>query len=163
MVAMRMRRATVGVLFPVLFLAACAHATPPPPRVTLSFCGTGPQAMPTVVQIVCNTDDLTARNLVWTAWGKTTATANGTAVADLCAYEDCHTGSFTSVRIRLIASKIANCAKNVRAYSTLRYVFVGTSPWEGIPANVKTSGYIAGPGRPLPPANQTVSLTCGAP
>lgn len=100
------------------------------------------------------------RYLVWTAWGKSTATASGTAVADLCAYEDCHTGSFTSVHIRLIASKIANCAKNVRAYSTLRYVFVGTSPWEGIPANVKTSGYITGPGRPLPPANQTVSLTC---
>lgn len=162
MVAMRLCRAAIGALFPVWFLAACAHATTAPPRVTLSFCGTGPQAMPTVVQVVCNTNDLTARNLVWTAWGKPTATASGTAVADLCAYEDCHTGSFTSVRIRLIASKIASCAKNGRAYSTLRYVFVGASPWQGIPANVKTSGYIAGPGRPLPPANQTVSLTCGS-
>ena len=62
--------------------------------------------------------------------------------------------------IKLIASKIARCAKNVRAYSTLRYVFADGTPWPGIPANVKTSGYIVGPNRPLPPANQTVSLTC---
>jgi hypothetical protein len=83
------------------------------------------------------------------------------AVVDLCAYEDCHTGSYSSVSIRLVASKIAACAGNKRAYMTLRYVFVAGTPWPGVPADMKTSGYIAGAGRPLPPPNQTVGLTCG--
>lgn len=144
-----------------LFAAGCSHApASAPSQVTVAFCGGGPQAMPAVVQVVCNTDDITAGHLVWTDWGSQTATANGTAVVDLCAYEDCHTGSFGSVRIKLIASKITKCPKNVRAYSTLRYVFADGTPWPGIPANVSTSGYMAAPGRPLPPANQTVALAC---
>jgi hypothetical protein len=159
-----MRRAVVTAPLPLLLLAACGHAAAPAPPpvtpVTLSFCGSGPQAMPSVVEVICNTGDITARNLVWTAWGKTAATATGTAVVDLCAYSDCHTGAFGSVPIRLIASKIADCAKNTRAYSLLRYVFVDGSPWPGVPANLNTSNYLAGPGRTLPPANQTVSLTC---
>jgi hypothetical protein len=32
----------------------------------------------------------------------------------------------------------------------LRYVFVDGTPWPGIPADMKTSGYIAGADRPLP-------------
>jgi hypothetical protein len=159
--ARTIRSAAAAALVPLLFLAGCGHAAAPvPPAATISFCGSAPQAMPTVVEVICNTNDITARNLVWQGWGKPTATAHGTAVIDLCAYTDCHTGSFDSVPIKLIASKIAHCAKNVRAYSTLRYVFADGTPWPGIPANVKTSGYIAGPNRPLPPANQTVSLTC---
>lgn len=157
----KVNRAAVAALFPVLCLVACAHAAAPVrPSVTMALCGGDPQAMPTVVQVICNTDDLTARNLVWTSWGKQVATAKGTAVVDMCAYEDCHTGSFSSVRITLIASKIAKCARNVRAYSTLRYEFVHGSPWQGIPANMKTSGYISAPNRPLPPPNQTVAMTC---
>jgi hypothetical protein len=155
-------RASIAVLFSVLFVAGCGHsAAPVPPAVTMSFCGSDPQPTPTVVEVICNTDDLTARNLVWTAWGKPAATADGMATVDLCAYEDCHTGDLSSVPIRLIASKIAACAEHKRAYMTLRYVFVGSSPWAGVPANMKTSGYIAGPGRTLPPANQTVELACG--
>jgi hypothetical protein len=72
------RPATVTALLPVLFLSACSHAAAPGPLpATLPFCGSDPQMMPTVVQVVCNTDDITARNLVWTAWGKLAATANG--------------------------------------------------------------------------------------
>ncbi|MCW2936086.1 MAG: hypothetical protein JWM19_7048 [Actinomycetia bacterium] len=97
---------------------------------------------------------------MWSGWGKPTTTATGTAVVDLCAYEDCHTGAFGSVPIRLIASKIAACGGNERAYTQLRYVFVDGSPWAGVPADMKTSGYIAAPGRILPPANETVGLTC---
>lgn len=161
MLARTVRRAVVTALFPLLFLSACSHAAAPvPPPVTISFCGSDPQMMPTVVEVICNTDDITARNLVWTAWGKPTAAAKGTAVVDLCAYSDCHTGAYGSVPIRLVASTIADCAKNVRAYLTLRYVFVNGSPWPGVPADTNTSGYIAAPNRPLPPANQTVSLTC---
>jgi hypothetical protein len=160
MLSRTIRHAAVAALLPVFFLAACSHAAPVPPPVTMSFCGSDAQAMPTVIEVICNTDDLTARNLVWTGWGKPQATASGMAVADTCAYEDCHTGAFASVRVTLIASKITRCAKNVLAYSTLRYVFHGASPWQGIPANMSTSGYMAAPGRPLPPADQTVSLTC---
>jgi hypothetical protein len=39
-------------------------------------------------------------------------------------------------------------------------VFPDGNPWPGVPANLNTSGYIAGPERVLPPANQTVSLGC---
>jgi hypothetical protein len=155
-------RASIAALTSALFLAGCAHsAAPAAPAVTMSFCGTAPQSTPTVLDVVCNTDDITARNLVWTAWGKGTATARGMAEVDLCAYEDCHTGAYSSVPIRLIASKIAACGGNKRAYTTLRYVFVDGSPWSGVPADMTTSGYMAGPNRTLPPENQTVGLSCG--
>ncbi len=154
--------AAIAALLSVLFLAGCSHsATPVPPAVTMSFCGSDPQPTPTVVEVICNTDDITARNLVWTAWGKSAATAEGIAVVDVCAYEDCHTGAFSSVSVMLIASKIAACAENKRAYTALRYVFVDGSPWSDLPADMNTSGYIAAPNRILPPRNQTVGLTCG--
>jgi hypothetical protein len=149
-------------LFSVLILAACSHpATPAPPAVTMSFCGSDPAAAPAVAEVICNTDDITARKLEWTAWGKRTATAKGMAVVDLCAYEDCHTGSLGTVPIRLIASRVVACAGTKRAYTVLRYVFPNGSPWPGIPANMNTSGYISGANRILPPRNQTVRLTCG--
>ena len=155
------RAAVVTVLGGLLFLAACGHpAAPVPPPVTMSFCGYSPQVRPDVVVVVCQTADITARDLKWSAWGKSAATATGKATVDLCAYEDCHTGSFGTVPIRLIASKIVPCAGHARAYSRLRYVFPGGSPWGPVPANLNTSGYISGPDRALPPANHTVSLGC---
>lgn len=154
--------AAIAAQLSVLVLAGCSHsAGPVPPAVTLSTCGGDPQPMPTVVEVVCNTDDITARNLVWTAWGKPTATATGMALVDLCAYEDCHTGDLSTVPIKLIATKVAACGTNKRAYTTLRYVFADGSPWPGIPADINTSNYIAAPNRTLPPKNQTVELTCG--
>lgn len=158
--ARTMTSAAAAALVPLLLLAGCSRAAPVPPPATMSFCGSVPQVMPTVVEVICNTDDITARSLAWQAWGKPTATAQGTAVVDLCAYADCHTGAYGSVPIRLVASKIAHCGRNARAYSTLRYVFPDGTPWPGIPAKMNISGYISGPSRPLPPANQTVSLTC---
>lgn len=61
---------------------------------------------------------------------------------------------------RRIASKPVRCGRDPQAYSRLQYVFVGGSPFAGLPANVTSSNYISAPGRPIPPANQTVSLTC---
>jgi hypothetical protein len=154
---------TLTAALAALLLASCsshAPARPVPPPVTLSACGSGAQSRPDVVLVICYTNDITATDLSWTSWGKPTATGRGTALVDLCAYEDCHTGSYGTVPITLIASKLVRCARGTRAYSTLRYVFVDGSPWPNIPANLNTSGYIAGPKRVLPPANQTVSLIC---
>ena len=109
-------RAVVAVsVLLLLFLAACSHATKPvPPPVTLGFCGSNPQVMPGVVLVVCDTDDITARNLIWSDWGKSTATAKGSATVDLCAYEDCASGDYASVLIEMAASKIVHCSKNAR-------------------------------------------------
>lgn len=154
-------RAIVAIsMFPLPFLTACSHATKPVPApVALGFCGSNPQVMPGVVLVVCNTDDITARNLIWADWGKPTATAKGSATVDLCAYEDCASGDYVSVPIEMTASKIMHCSKNTRAYSTLRYLFPNGSPFQDVPASVKTSGSF-GQDQPVPPADQTVSLTC---
>jgi hypothetical protein len=152
-------RAVAGIsMFPLLLLTACSHAANPvPPPVTLGFCGSGPQVMPDVVLVVCNTDDITARNLTWSGWGKPTAAAKGSATVDLCAYEDCASGDYSAVPIEMTASKIVDCSKNTRAYSVLRYAFPNGSPFQGLPANVQAS---FGRGQTVPPVNQTVHLTC---
>jgi hypothetical protein len=157
---MSRRAGALTALIPVLLLAACSHAAPVAPPVTLSSCGSNPQSRPAEVLVICFTNDITAQDLMWRAWGKPTATARGTALVDLCAYEDCHTGAYGTVPIMLIASKLVRCARGTRAYSALHYVFTDGSPWPGIPANLNTSGYVAGPHRVLPPADQTVSLAC---
>ncbi len=144
-------------------LAACSHPAQsrvPPPSVTLAFCGGNAQARPAVVEVICSTNDITARDLAWTGWGRPVATASGTAVVDLCAAEDCHTGEYTSAPMVLIASGLARCGNERRGYLRLQYVFVGTSPFQGLTANQNFSGYIADPGRPELPANQTVRLSC---
>jgi hypothetical protein len=112
-----------------------------------------------VVLVVCNTDDITALNLVWSGWGKPAATARGSATVNLCAYTDCASGDYVSVPIEMTASKIVSCSKKMRAYSVLRYKFPDGSPFQGVPAGATGAGYF-GQGQPVPPANQTVSLTC---
>jgi hypothetical protein len=143
-----------------LFLTACSHAAQPaPPPVMLGYCGSNLQVRPDVVLVVCNTDDITARNLVWSEWGRQTATAQGSATVNLCAYTDCASGDYISVPIQMTATKIVRCSKQTRAYSVLRYKFPHGSPFQGVPASGIGSEYF-GQGQPVPPANQTVSLTC---
>jgi hypothetical protein len=63
-------RATSTVaLAALLLLSACSNAParPPPNPVTLALCGSSPQTAPDLVQVICNTDDLTARDLTWSA------------------------------------------------------------------------------------------------
>jgi hypothetical protein len=156
------RTTSAAVLAALLLLSACSHAPagPAPNPVTLALCGSSPQAAPDLIQVICNTDDLTARNLTWSAWGKAVATAHGMATVDLCAYDDCHTGAFTSAAVVLTASKIMRCGKHKLAYASLHYTFVDRSPWPDIKGKFDTSGYISAPDRPLPPPSQTVGLTC---
>lgn len=147
----------------LLLLSACSHpagAGTGATRIRMANCGVSPQAEPTVVNVICGTTDITARGLTWSAWGKPVATAIGTAVVDLCAFSDCHTGSYQAVPIVMVASKIGRCGKGTHAYSRLQYMFVGRSPFAGLPANMNFSNFMTGASRPGPPHDQTVSLSC---
>jgi hypothetical protein len=151
------------LLVPLVLLSACSHpagAGTGATRVTMTDCGGSPQVEPTVVSVICQTNDITARRLTWSSWGKPVATAIGTGVVDLCAFEDCHTGTYQSVPIVVVASKISRCGKGTHGYSRLQYVFVGRSPFAGLPANMNFANFMAGPSRPGLPHDQTVSLTC---
>lgn len=163
----RMTRFTgVGIatalMLPVL-LTACSQggpATAVPASVKLTNCGTPAQQRPGILQVVCRTDDITARKLHWSSWGKPVATGVGTGVVDVCAVEDCHSGLYDTLPIVMVASKIVSCPHGTRAYSRLQYIFVGRSPFQGLPAHQNTSNFMTAPSRPGLPVNQTVSLTC---
>jgi hypothetical protein len=156
---MKARRTTAVVA--TLLLTACGHAARPlPPPVTLGYCGSNPQVRPDVVLVVCSTDDITAENLVWSDWGAQSAQAKGSATVDLCAYTDCAAGDYISGPIEVTATRIVHCTKTRRAYSTLRYVFPDGSPFKGVPVAADSPGYFGGQNQPVPPRDQTVSLTC---
>jgi hypothetical protein len=144
----------------LLVVAGCGHTTAPPVPVTLALCGTSPAVAPDLIEVICNTDDITARDLIWSGWGEPAATGRGTAVVDTCAYIDCHTGAFSTAAIVLRASGLMRCGKHEVGYASLHYTWVHGSPWPGMPATTDTSGFMVGAGRPLPPASQTVALTC---
>src|SRR6201996_3476440 len=136
MSGMRMSRTgavAAAVTMLVLVLSACTHQAPsrtPPPSVTMAFCGGSAQARPTVVEVICATNDITARNLTWSGWGQAVATASGTGVADLCAAEDCHTGEYASAPIVLVASGLARCHGQNRGYQRLRHVLGDAPPFK---------------------------------
>jgi len=161
---MTKRRATAvaAALMVPLLLAACGQTVPKPlpPPVTLGYCGSNPQVMPDVVLVVCATDDITATHLVWSDWGAQSAHAKGSATVDLCAYTDCAAGDYISVPIDVTATRIVHCTKTRRAYSMLRYAFPGGSPFKGVPIAADSPGYFGGQNQPVPPRDQTVSLTC---
>jgi hypothetical protein len=157
----RLLGATGMAVVALLFLTACGHAAEPvPPPVALGYCGSSLQVRPDVVLVVCNTDDITAENLVWSGWGKPAATARGSATVNLCAYTACASGDYVPVPVEMTVSKIMLCPEHAKAYSVLRYKFPHGSPFQGVPAGQTGSGLFAGLDQPVPPANQTVSLTC---
>jgi hypothetical protein len=155
--------ALLGPLLLPLLLGACSRASAPRPSaisVRMNPCGDGPRTRPGLLSVLCPSDAITARSLTWSAWGSPVATAIGAAVVDLCAFEDCHTGAYGSFSIVLIASRIRTCPRGARAYSRLQYLFVGHSPFQDLPANLKFSNFMFGSGRPGLPQNQTVNLSC---
>jgi hypothetical protein len=76
------------------------------------------------------------------------ATGSGVALVDLCAFSDCHNSDYSTA------------PSGTRAYSRLQYVFVGVSPFQGLPAHMSFRNFMSAPHRPPPPKNQTVSLAC---
>jgi hypothetical protein len=162
-VARLIRAVTAILVLPLLLVAACTSAAltgRAAAPVTMANCGGGLHAQPSLVQVICYSDAITARSLAWSDWGRPVATAVGVAVVDVCAYDDCHTGSFTSIPIVIIASKIVACPKRAHAYSRLQYVFVGRSPFSGLPADMNFSNFLFGTGRVGPARDQTVTLGC---
>ena len=141
-------------------LAGCGPAARPQsstPAVKMSLCGGTPSARPGVMTVVCANNSVSAHDLRWSGWGGPVATATGSAVVDLCAFEDCAAGDYVRVPVVLIASKIRHCPGAEPAYSRLQYVFVGRSPFAGLPAKASVPD---GSETPANPADQTVALTC---
>jgi hypothetical protein len=158
----RNARAVIAALsLPLLLLAACSRASESgPPTLRIGYCGYKPQVRPEIIVVTCSNDSITAIHLTWSEWGKPKATAKGSATIDLCAYAymDCAQGDYESVPIVVFASRIKKCSRNAHAYSTLRYTFPHGSPW-GQPSKYAAKHQWI-PKNQLPPANQTVSLTC---
>jgi hypothetical protein len=125
--------------------------------VRVSLCGGVRQAHPRVVNVNCANNSIAARDLRWSDWGDQVATATGSAVVDLCAFEECYAGDYVTVPIVVITSKIIHCPGRAPAYSRLQYVFVGRSPFAGLPAGV---GVPDGSNTPGGLGDQTVSLVC---
>lgn len=148
----------------MLALTACSPASTPAKAaasVTMTDCNGLHHSQPGIVDVVCESDAITARSLDWSGWGSAVATAKGTAVVDLCAFTDCHTGSYGSFPIVLVASKVVKCAKGKQRYSRLQYVFVGHDPFAGLlPKNLGIANSLFGSHRPGPPHNDTVTLPC---
>jgi hypothetical protein len=126
-------------------------------QMKISACGAALQSQPGVFTVVCTNNSVAARDLHWSGWGGPVATASGSAVVDLCAFEDCAAGNYVTVPIVIIASKVMKCPGAVPAYGRLQYVFVGTSPFAGLPAKASVPD---GSETPANPADQTVALPC---
>lgn len=160
------RAARLGVLLALLaaLAGACSNAAPSPGApgaapspgapgaARLPDCGGVPQDRPSVVVLTCSEGAITARSLTWSGWGSKIATATGSAVVNMCAYQDCHTGSYRSYPMVLVASGTEDCPGGLRGYARLQYLFVGTSPFQGLPAAMKVPPQWWGPagvGKPL--------------
>ena len=157
-----------ALAIPLLVLAACSSSGPSRPGAsttsarsdTIAYCGGQRQPRPTTINIICGVNDITAQKLVWAGWGAPVATARGTAVVDLCSFEDCHMGQYNPFPLVVVASGLKTCSGGGRGYSRLQYVFVGKSPFQGLPAHLNFKHYVVGSHRPGPPPHQTVSLDC---
>jgi hypothetical protein len=81
-------------------------------KVTMRNCSdTGKQIRPDLVEVICASDAITARTLSWSRWGKSVATATGTATVNWCAFEGCAYGEYDNYPIVLVASKLVRCPK----------------------------------------------------
>ncbi len=129
------------------------------PTTKLGFCGAEQQVRPSVVIITCASNAITARDLKWSRWGGPIAAAVGTAVVDLCAFSDCHTGKYGSAPIVVVATSVRKCPSGARSYGKLQFMFIGKSPFQGVPANFSAGNFDFGSHRILP-GSAPISLTC---
>jgi hypothetical protein len=160
---------TLGVAFcaaltSVLALTSCTSsstAAKVAKPVTMADCNGQHHARPDLIQVICASDAITARNLTWTKWGKPIATATGAAVVNWCAFEGCAQGEYDSYKVVMIASKLRQCPHDREQYARLQYVFVGDEdPFDSLPKNVGTSGLFFGGHGPDAPREPVVSLSC---
>ncbi len=149
-------------LIPLLVLL-CACTSPAGkasvPITKLGFCGSELQVRPSVVIVTCTSNSITARDLKWSRWGKPIASALGTAVVDLCAFSDCHTGKYRSAPVVVVASNVTTCPNGARAYGKLQFMFIGKSPFQGVPSNLSPANFDFGSHRVVP-GSKPISLTC---
>lgn len=125
-----MRRLALVLLMAAGLVTGCTHASGPAQAgPALSDCAGRPQAEPAVVTLSCADNGLFAEHLRWSGWGKPVATATGTAVVDLCKYEDCASGLYHSYPVVLVASRALACSFGGKAYTRVQYLFVGGSPF----------------------------------
>ena len=92
--------------------------------------------------------------------GRAVTASRQEASARVSSFSDCHNSDYSTAPIVVIASRLRACPGGTKAYSRLQYVFVGTSPFQGLPAHVSFKNFMDAPDRPHPPKNQTVSLAC---
>lgn len=157
--------ALTAALGATLALTACgpaaktAQAAKP---VTMRNCTDSPrQARPDLISVICASDAITAKTLHWSRWGKSVATASGSATVNWCAFEGCAQGEYDSYPIVLIASKLVRCPSGRQQYSRMQYVFVGDdNPFEALPKHFKLTNEFFGSHSPGPANNETVRLPC---
>lgn len=137
---------TVLLALLAMLLTACSHASASTSgAMRLGDCGGNPQAAPRLVVVVCSDSAITARDVKWSGWGSKIATGTGSAVVNVCAFSDCHTGSYRPYPIVLVASGSQRCSRGVRGYARIQYLFVGRSPFQGLPAFMKVPSTFWGP------------------
>jgi hypothetical protein len=81
---------------------------------------------PTDLTIACGDANYVLAGLHWTGWGKSTATATGSAKANDCT-PNCAAGKFHSYKMTATASQLTTCGR-ARYYSKLTIVYPGARP-----------------------------------
>lgn len=138
--ARRASALTIAIALLATMVAACSHAAASPGPASnrrLADCGGNPQTKPQVVVITCSNQAITVHDVNWSAWGGKVATGTGSAIVNVCAFQDCHTGAYGSYPVVVVASGAVACRGGVSGYGRIQYMFVGTSPFANLPPHMK--------------------------
>jgi hypothetical protein len=99
--------------------------TPPTAVAWISNCGPLVSAPKSLV-LACADANYALSKLTWRAWGKATATAKGSAVANDCT-PNCAAGKFHSYPVAVTASRLVACGR-AKIYTRLTLVYPGERP-----------------------------------